>query len=259
MHRLHLTRPIVFFDLETTGTDVAKDRIIEIALVRVHPDGARDSLVRRVNPGMPISPGAYAVHGISDEDVQHSPSFEAVAELIFSYFQDCDLSGYNITGFDLPLLAEEFLRVGITPDFSACYVLDAQQIFFKKEKRTLGAAVQFYCGRELQNAHSAEADTLAVIDILTGQLDRYEDLCGTVENLHHFCKTENNFPDYARRLVWQGAEVCYNFGKHKGKTVREILQKEPGYHQWVLSSDFPLYTKHCLQKAVDAVRKPVAG
>ena len=259
MHRLNLSRPVVFFDLETTGVDVAKDRIIEIALIRIYPDGARDSLVRRVNPGMPISPGAYAVHGICDDDLKSSPRFEELAEMVFQYFQGCDLGGYNITAFDLPVLAEEFLRAGITPDFSACHVIDAQQIFFKKEKRTLEAALQFYCGKTLENAHSAEADTLAVIDVLLGQLERYEDLCGSVERLHHYCKAENAFIDYARRLVRQGEEVCYNFGKHKGKSVREILAKEPGYHQWVIASDFPLYTKHCLQETVDALRKPVAG
>lgn len=259
MHRLNLSRPVVFFDLETTGTDVAKDRIIEIALIRVHPDGSRDSMIRRVNPGMAISPGAYAVHGISDEDVRHSPRFEDLAELVVGYFQNCDLGGYNITGFDLPVLAEELLRAGLTPDFSSCFVIDAQQIFFKKEKRTLEAAVHFYCGKTLENAHSAEADTLAVIDVLLGQLERYEDLCGSVEKLHHFCKSESAFLDYARRLVVQGKDVCYNFGKHKGKPVREVLQKEPGYHHWVIANDFPLYTKHCLQKAVEALRKPVAG
>lgn len=259
MHRLNLSRPVVFFDLETTGIDVAKDRIVEIALIRIHPDGARDSLVRRVNPGMPISPGAYAVHGICDDDVKDSPCFEELAEMVFHFFRNCDLGGYNITGFDLPVLAEELLRAGITPDFSDCHVIDAQQIFFKKERRTLEAAVQYYCGKPLDNAHSAEADTLAVIDVLLGQLERYEDLCGSVERLHHFCKHETPFLDYARRLVMQGKDVCYNFGKHKGKTVREILKKEPGYHQWVIASDFPLYTKHCLQEAVEALRRPVAG
>ncbi len=260
MHqRLPLSRPVVFFDLETTGADVAKDRIIEIALIRIHPDGSRDSMVRRVNPGMAISAGAFAVHGISDDDVKDSPRFEELAPLVFTYFRNCDLGGYNITGFDLPLLAEELLRAGITPDFSNCFVIDAQQIFFKKEKRTLAAALQFYCDKTLENAHSAEADTQAVIDILLGQLTRYEDLGGDVESLHHFCKSDNAFLDYARRLVMQGKDVCYNFGKHKGKPVREVLQKEPGYHQWVIANDFPLYTKYCLQKTVDALRKPVAG
>lgn len=260
MHpRLPLSRPVVFFDLETTGADVAKDRIIELALVRLHPDGGRDTFVRRVNPGMPISPGAYAVHGISNEDVRHSPRFEELAEMVLDFFRDCDLGGYNIANFDLPVLAEELLRAGHTPDFATCHIIDAQQIFFKKEKRTLEAAVHFYCGKALENAHSAEADTIAVIDVLLGQLDRYEDLGETVERLHHFCKSENTFIDYARRLVWMGKDACYNFGKHKGRSVREILAKEPGYHQWVIANDFPLYTKHCLQKLVAELRAPVTG
>ncbi len=258
MHpRLPLSRPVVFFDLETTGVDVARDRIIELALVRVHPDGARETLVRRVNPGMPISPGAQAVHGICDDDVKDSPRFEALAEAVFRYFEGCDIGGYNITNFDLPVLAEEFLRAGISPDFSACHIIDAQQIFFKKEKRTLEAAVHFYCGRALDNAHSAEADTQATIDVLLGQLDRYEDLCNCVEDLHHFCKSEHAFIDYARRLVWVGKDACYNFGKHKGKSVRDVLKKEPGYHQWMLDNDFPLYTKHCLQKVIDGLRNTI--
>ncbi len=250
MHRLKLTRPVVFFDLETTGADIIKDRIVEIALIRIHPDGSRDSMVRRVNPELPITPGAFAVHGIRDEDVQDSPNFAAIAQQVFDYFQECDVAGYNVLNFDIPLLAEEFLRVGITPDFDSCHIIDPQQIFFRMEKRTLSAAVEFYCGKTLQNAHSAEADTQAVIDVLTGQLERYPQLAVNVEHLHQFAFGPEPLVDYARRLVHKNGEVCYNFGKYQGRAVRDILKADPAYHHWVLEKEFALHTKQKLRELI---------
>ena len=251
---LHLTRPIVFFDLETTGTSVSKDRIMEIALVKLLPGGGRETKVQRINPQMPTTPGAFGVHGISDEEVADCPTFEAKAEELYDWLEGCDFGGYNLLNFDLPLLAEEFYRAGITPDFTDRYLVDPQQIFFKMERRTLGAALQFYCGKELENAHSAEADTVASIDVLMGQLKRYDNLDGEVEHLHKMCSNDEPLVDYARRLGTRKGEVVYNFGEHRGKTVREVLKKFPQYHDWVLAKDFPVHTKEKLREIVTALK-----
>ncbi len=254
---LHLTRPIVFFDLETTGTSVSQDRIMEIALIKLLPAGGRETKTHRINPQMPCSPGAFKVHGISDEEVADCPTFEEEAESLYRWLEGCDFGGYNLLNFDLPLLAEEFFRAGITPDFSDRFFVDAQQIFFKMERRTLGAALEFYCGKELENAHSATADTEASIEVLMGQLKRYNNLDGEVEHLHKMCTNDEPLVDYARRLGTKNGEVTYNFGEHRGKTVREVLKKLPQYHEWVLAKDFPVHTKQKLREIVAGIKKEV--
>ncbi len=246
--KLKLEKPIAFFDLETTGIDVAKDRIVEIAILKIRPDGQKDMKVRRVNPGIPISPEASAVHGISDEDVRDAPSFGQIAKSLFILLQDCDLAGYNSNRFDVPLLAEEFLRAGINFSVKDRRLIDVQGIFFKKEKRTLEAALEFYCNKPLSNAHSAEADITATHEVLEAQLDRYSDLENDVDFLAEF-SAQQKFADLAGRLV-HNAEgvVVFNFGKFKSQSVEEVLKNEPGYYGWMMHGDFPLYTKQVLKE-----------
>ncbi len=227
---------------------------MEIALVKMLPGGGRETKVQRINPQMPTTPGAFNVHGISDEDVADCPTFEEKAEELYAWIDGCDFGGYNLLNFDLPLLAEEFYRAGITPDFTDRSLVDPQQIFFKMERRTLGAALQFYCGKELENAHNAQADTEASIDVLLGQLQRYDTLDGNVEHLHKMCSNDEPMVDYARRLGTKKGEVIYNFGEHRGKTVREVLKKFPQYHDWVLAKDFPVHTKQKLRETVTALK-----
>ncbi len=255
--KLSLARPIIFFDLETTGTDAARDRIVEIACVKLLPDGRRDTWVERINPGRPIPAGATAIHGISDADVAGKPYFEELAEDLHFWMCNCDLGGYNSGRFDLPMLVEEFLRAGIECDFSDCRMVDVQQIFFKMEQRTLSAAYRFYCKKEIENAHSAEADICATIEILEAQLDHYsEQLASGVDDLHEFCTGGEQHLDYARRLQVVDGHPCFTFGKHKGKRVAEVFHHEPGYFNWMMDADFPLHTKKKLREIYDNL-KPV--
>ncbi len=240
---LKLRRPIVFLDLETTGVDPAKDRIVEVSLVKVQPDGSEEVKTRRINPGMPIPPESTQVHGITDDDVKDEPRFEQIAKSLAAYIEGCDLAGYNSNKFDIPVLAEEFLRAGVDVDLKKRKFVDVQTIFHKMEQRTLVAAYRFYCDRELEGAHSAEADTLATYEVLKAQLDRYPDLENDVEFLARFTE-QNRCADYAGRILYDKDDVeVFGFGKYKGRPVAEVFREEPGYYSWMMNGDFPLYTK----------------
>lgn len=244
--KLELTRPIVFFDLETTGVDPGSDRIVELGFIKVHPSGEKEVKTRRVNPGRPIPAAATAIHGISDADVADEPSFAQIARSLYTWIEGCDLAGYNSNKFDVPMLVEEFLRAGIEVDLSQIKLVDVQNIFHKKEQRTLAAAHKFYCGAEIENAHSAAADIEATYNVLLAQLERYDDLKGDVEFLSEFSKM-GNFVDFAGRVVRneQGVAV-FNFGKHKGRAVLDVFRAEPSYYDWMMKGDFTLNTKNVI-------------
>ena len=243
---LNLTRPLCFFDLETTGVSVSNDRIVEIAILKLYPDESKDNKTWRVNPECPIPPQASAVHGIYDSDVANEPNFKTLSKSIFNFIKDADLAGYNSDRFDIPLLAEEMLRAGINFDFKNIKTIDVQTIFHKMEQRTLSAALKFYCNKELINAHSAMADTQATHDVLLAQLERYNHLEGNINFLSEFT-SRNKSADLAGFIVFnKQGEECFSFGKHKGKTVESILENEPGYFGWLLNADFPMYTKKVL-------------
>ncbi|MGF1559359.1 MAG: exonuclease domain-containing protein [Flavobacteriaceae bacterium] len=243
---LKLTRPICFFDLETTGTNVAKDRIVEIAILKVFPNGNKESKTWLVNPEMKIPPDSTAVHGITDEKVAGEPTFKRLSKEIYAMIKDCDLGGFNSDRFDIPLLAEEMLRAGVDFDMKNTVSVDVQTIFHKMEKRSLEAAYKFYCDKDLTDAHSAEADTLATYEVLLSQLDRYPDLENNVKKLAEFSSHKRTV-DFAGFIVLDDDdEEVFGFGKHKDKKVQDVLEKEPGYFSWLLNADFPLYTKKVL-------------
>lgn len=246
---LNLKNPIVFFDLETTGTNIVKDRIVEISYLKVFPNGKEEIKTRRINPEMPIPPASTAIHGISDEDVKDCPTFKQVAKSLADQIEGCDLAGFNSSRFDVPLLMEEFLRAGVDIDLSRRKFIDVQVIFHKKEPRTLEAAYRFYCDRTLEDAHSAEADTLATYEVLKAQLERYPELENDIEKLAVEFSAYNDNVDFAGRIVKNenGIEV-FNFGKHKGKPVSEVLKNEPSFYAWMMDSEFPLNTKQVLTK-----------
>ena len=242
--KLNLKRPIIFFDLETTVTDTSKDRIVEISMVKVSPDGEKTIKTRRLNPEMPIPAEATAVHHITDEDVKDCPTFKQIAKSLKAFMEGCDFGGFNSNRFDLPVLVEEFLRAGVDIDFRKPRYIDVQNIFHKKEERTLSAAYRFYCNKELGDAaHGAEADTLATYEVLLGQLERYNDLQNDVEFLAQY-STRNQTADFAGRLAYneQGEEI-FTFGKYKGRVVAEVFNEEPNYYDWMMKGDFPQYTK----------------
>lgn len=243
---LNLRKPLVVLDLETTGVNIACDRIVEFSALKVSPGGAEEWLTLRINPGIPISPEATRIHGISDADVANEPHFKDVARRIAAFIEGCDLAGFNSMKFDIPILCEEFLRVDVDFNPARHRYVDVQVIFHKKEQRTLGAALKFYCQKELENAHSAQADTAATYEILKAQLDRYPDLENDIEKLSAFSAFNNN-ADLAGRFVFneQGEEV-FNFGKHKGKPVELVLKEEPSYYSWMMNGDFPMNTKQVL-------------
>ena len=243
---LKLNRPICFFDLETTGIDVAKDRIVEISIFKVYPNGNKESKTWLVNPTIPIPPQSTGVHGISDEKVANEPTFKELAAQVHNMIKDSDLAGYNSDRFDIPLLAEELLRAEVDFDMKNRVSVDVQTIFHKKEERTLSAALKFYCGTSLENAHSAEADTMATYEILKAQLDRYEDLDNDMKWLSDFT-TRKKSVDFAGFIALnnEGKEI-FTFGKNKGQLVEDVLEKEPGYYGWIQGADFPLYTKKVL-------------
>lgn len=247
--QLNLKNPIVFFDLETTGINITKDRIVEISFLKVHPNGKEEIKSRRINPEMPIPPQATAIHGITDEDVKDCPTFKQIAKSLADQLEGCDLAGFNSSRFDVPMLSEEFLRAGVDFDMSKRKFVDVQIIFHKKEQRTLEAAYKFYCDKTLENAHSAEADTIATYEVLKSQLERYPDLENDIEFLSKEYSSFNNNVDFAGRMVFNenGVEV-FNFGKHKGKPVTEVLRNEPSYYSWMMDGDFPLNTKQMLTK-----------
>ena len=240
---LKLKRPIIFFDLETTGVDTSKDRIVEISLVKVMPDGEEIIKTRRLNPQMHIPAEATAMHGLTGEDGRDCPTFAQVAKSPEQFIHGCDFGGFNSNRFDLPMLVEEFLRVGINVDFKKRKFIDVQNIFHKMEQRTLVAAYKFYCNKDLTEAHSAEADTLATYEVLKAQLDRYPTLENDVNALAEF-SARGETVDYAGRIVYdsKGNEV-FGFGKYKGRLVSEVFATDPSYYTWMMNGDFPLYTK----------------
>ena len=241
--KLKLKRPIVFFDLETTGVDTAHDRIVEISMVKVMPDGKEIVKTRRLNPQMHSPEAATAIHGISDEDVKDCPTFAQIAKSLEQFISGCDFGGFNSNRFDLPVLVEEFLRAGINVDFKRRRFVDVQNIFHKMEQRTLSAAYKFYCNKDLANAHSAEADTMATYEVLQAQLDRYDTLQNDIDFLADF-STRNESADYAGRILYNDkGEEIFGFGKYKGRRVAEIFELEPSYYNWMMNGDFPLYTK----------------
>lgn len=244
--QLNLRNPLVFFDLETTGIDIVHDRIVEISMVKVMPNGDEIVKTRRINPGMPIPPESTAIHGITDVDVKDCPTFKEIAKSLAAQIEGCDLAGFNSNRFDIPMLAEEFLRAGVDVNLGRRKFVDVQTIFHKKEQRNLTAAYKFYCQKDLENAHSAEADTMATYEVLKAQLDRYPDLENDINFLSQYSSFNKNV-DFAGRMVYneQGKEVI-NFGKYKGRLVEEVLKNDPGYYGWMMNGDFPLNTKQML-------------
>ncbi|MBZ0099427.1 MAG: 3'-5' exonuclease [Taibaiella sp.] len=260
MAQLALKKPIIFFDLETTGTDPGTDRIVEIAMVKIHPNGNREKYVKRLNPTIPISAESTSIHGITNEDVKDCPTFKHVAKELFEWMRGCDLGGYNAVRFDIPMLAEELLRCGVNVDFTERQFVDVQQIFFKLEARTLSAAYDFYCKKQLENAHSAEADIMATIEVLEAQLDRYEStLVNDVKALHAFTNGDEECVDYARRMVMKDGHPVFNFGKYKGRKVEEVFTEQPQYYDWMMNADFPLHTKQKITEILTRMKLRKAG
>ena len=241
--KLNLKRPIVFFDLETTGVDTAKDRIVEVSMIKIMPDGEEIVRTRRINPQMHIPEQATAIHGITDDDVKDCPTFAQVAKSMAQFIDGCDFGGFNSNRFDLPMLVEEFLRAGVDVDFRRRRFVDVQNIFHKMEQRTLVAAYKFYCDKNLEEAHSAEADTRATYEVLMAQLDRYPELQNDVAALADFSE-RGPTADFAGRIGYNDKqEEVFNFGKYKGRRVEDVFREEPSYYAWMMNGDFPLYTK----------------
>ena len=242
--KLNLNKPICFFDLETTGTNPGKDKIVEIAVLKIDTNNQKKEMVWRVNPECPIPDEASSVHGITDEMVKDQPIFKQISKEIYNFIEGCDLGGYNIDKFDLPLLVEEFIRSGIdVSSFVKVKTVDVQTIFFKKEPRDLSSALKFYCNKDHGNAHTALDDTIATYEVLLSQLDKYHDLEPSVDFLSTLTRRNKNI-DFAGRIIEDdNGDAIFNFGKHKGKKVKEVLTKEKGYYSWMMNSDFPEYTK----------------
>ncbi|MFN2395146.1 MAG: exonuclease domain-containing protein [Bacteroidales bacterium] len=259
--QLKLNRPIAFFDIESTGTNVVKDRIVEICFFKVMPDGTTETKLRRINPTIPIPPEVTAIHGITNADVENEPTFTQVAKSLNEWLKDCDLSGYNSNKFDVPMLIEEFLRCDIDFSLKNRNLVDVQNIFHKMEPRTLKAAYKFYCGKELVDAHTAEADTIATYEILLSQIERYEDteyidndgnvskpVKNDINALYQFSYNHRNV-DLVGHIVYNAKDrECFNFGKHKGKTVEDVFKKDPHYYDWIMNADFPLSTKNVIKE-----------
>ena len=244
--QINLANPLVFFDLETTGINISKDRIVEISMLKVFPNGKEESKTRRINPGMPIPLEATDIHGITDEDVKDCPKFKEIAKSLAAQIEGCDLAGFNSNRFDIPLLAEEFLRADVDIDLNKRKFVDVQTIYHKMEQRTLAAAYKFYCEKDLENAHNAEIDVRATYEVLQAQLERYPDLKNDINYLSEFSSFKE-YVDFAGRMIYndKGEEV-FNFGKYKGRLVTEVLNVDPGYYSWILNGDFALNTKKML-------------
>tara|TARA_R110002126_G_scaffold277560_2_gene423538 strand:+ start:22092 stop:22919 length:828 start_codon:yes stop_codon:yes gene_type:complete len=253
---LKLSKPIVFFDLETTGVNIGKDRIVEISILKLFPNGNKESKTWLVNPEVEIPAESAAIHGITNEKVVTEPTFKELAPKVNEMISGCDLAGFNSNRFDIPLLAEELMRAGIDFDMKNRKAIDVQVIFHKKEQRTLGAGYQFYCGKELEGAHGAEADTNATYEILLAQLDRYDDIGNTVDDLSEF-STHGKRADFAGFILMnEDDQEIFSFGKYKGRTVVEVLKENPGYHNWIQNADFPLYTKKVLKEIKERMAAP---
>ena len=242
---LKLTRPLAFIDLETTGINLGVDRIIEIGMVKILPDGNRSVKRRLINPEMPIPQASSDIHGITNEMVKDAPPFKQLANDIKQFLDGCDLAGYNSNRFDIPLLVEEFLRVEVEFDMKGRKLVDVQKIFHMMEQRTLSAAYKFYCQKNLEGAHSAEADAKATLEILEAQVERYPQIGNTLETILKFTG-EDIIVDFARRFVMEKGTEVFNFGKHKGRPVSDVLKSEPQYYDWMMRGDFPLHTKQKL-------------
>lgn len=248
---LELKRPLAIIDLETTGINPGTDRIVEIAIVKIAPDGSRQVKRKLINPEIPISKGSSDIHGITDEMVKDAPTFRQVANEVKQFLENCDLGGYNSNKFDIPLLVEEFLRIGIDFKFETRKLVDVQKIFYQMEPRTLSAAYKFYCNKELLNAHSAEADVMATWEVLDAQLERYPKLGNSIESILKVIG-EEEIVDFARRMIIQDGKIVFNFGKHKGKQVEDVFRIERSYYDWMMQGDFPQHTK---QKVTEILNK----
>ncbi|MDA9020455.1 3'-5' exonuclease [bacterium] len=253
---IQLEKPLCVFDLETTGLNISKDRILQIAVLKIHPSGKKEELNMLINPEMNISDSNSAIHGVTNEMVKDAPTFKAAGSEIAAFIGDSDLAGYNSNKFDIPVLAEEFLRVDIDFDLSSKDCVDIQNIFHKMEQRTLVAAYKFYCSKELINAHDAMADTVATWEVFEKQLEQYENLKPNIDFLADFSRNSiHKNIDFAGRLaINENNEAIYNFGKHKGKTIKEISVSEPGYYGWMLEADFPRYTKKILLQEMEKIK-----
>ena len=245
---LKLTRPICFFDLETTGIEVAKDRIVEIAIFKVYPNGNKESKTWLVNPTIPIPAQSTAVHGITNEKVANEPKFDVLAPLVYNMIKDSDLAGFNSNRFDIPLLAEELLRNGFDFDLSKHRPIDAQVIYHKMEPRNLGAAYKYYCGKDLIDAHSAEADTLATYEVLMAQIEKYDELENDNKFLSEFSSQRKTIDLAGFIQQDEKGNAIISFGKYKGQVVSDVFAKDPGYYTWLQNADFPLYTKKVFTK-----------
>ncbi len=245
---LNLHKPLCFFDLETTGINIGTDRIVEISVLKVFPNGNKESKTLRVNPGIPISGEATAVHGITNEDVVNEPPFEEIAPLIWEMLKDSDIAGYNSNRFDVPLLAEEFLRNGFDFNLEKHRLVDVQVIFFKQEPRNLSAAYKFYCDKTLENAHSAAADVEATYEIFKAQVEKYDELENDIKFLSEF-SSQKKIADLAGFIgINDKGQEIFNFGKYKGQNVKDVFEKDQGYYSWIQNADFPLYTKKVLTR-----------
>ena len=253
---ISLQKSLAIFDIEATGLSVTHDRIVELAIIKVSPDGSQEKYLQRFNPEIPIPKLVSEIHGIYEEDIKDSPTFKEGLPELEAFLENCDFAGYNSNKFDLPMLAEELLRAGSTFDLSSKRHIDVQNIFHKMEQRTLIAAYSFYCNKDLKNAHSALADAEATWEVLDAQIQRYDELKDNVDFLDEFSRHGNvKRVDFAGRLAYnENDEVVYNFGKQKDKTVKEVAQTEPGYYGWMMSADFPLYTKQCLKAEMNRIK-----
>lgn len=248
--KLQLTRPIAFIDLETTGINISTDRIVEIAIVKVMPDGTRIPKRKLINPQMSIPKSSSDIHGITDEMVKDAPTFKQVANEMKQFMENCDLGGYNSNRFDIPMLIEEFLRVGIEFSIDGRKLVDVQKVFHLMEQRTLSAAYKFYCQKSLDGAHSAEIDATATWEVLEAQVERYPQIGNTVESIVKFTG-EDDIVDFARRFIKDNGVELFNFGKHKGKPVTQVLKEEPQYYDWMMKGDFPMNTKQKLTEILN--------
>lgn len=253
--KLKLTRPLVFFDLETTGLDIVFDRIVELSYCKYYPDGSSESRTYRINPEMHIPEQSSRIHGITDDDVKDCPTFRQIAGEVVAVLEGCDLAGYNSNHFDVPVLAEEFLRAGMEVDLKKHRMIDAFVIFQKNEPRNLTAAYRFYCGKDLAGAHSADADVRATAEVLFAQLERYPELPGTVDTLADYA-TQQKAADYAGKILYnEKGEEIFGFGRYKGQPVREVLLKDCGYYGWIMQGKFPQYTKNVVTRIYIQARR----
>ena len=253
--KLNLKRPLAIFDLETTGIDFVKDRIVEISVIRIDTDNTRRQVTMRINPGIAIPIESSQIHGIYDEDVALSPKFGDVAKELFDLLDPCDLAGFNSNRFDVPVLLEEFIRVGIWMDIESRNLIDVHRIYTLMEKRDLTTAYKFYCNKEIVHAHSAAADTEATAEVFFAQLQKYDALKNDMRFLHDF-SNEERFLDSGRRFIYQNGRPAFNFGKHKGKSIEAVLREEPSYYNWMLNGDFPEHTKQKLREVKASFSRP---